>query len=113
MWRFLWTQTQLTLSFSLLVWGLLEFHAAISALSGGMMVVLGGCAYVLIAQRSENINPKAVLYLHFFAEIAKLLVMFVVVLILYGFYQQAKWQWVFAGCLVSYGAYWFGLLNKS
>lgn len=111
--RFLWVQVQLNLVFSVLVLGLVGLHSGISAFAGGMAVILGGSVYALVVLLPSENKPKTVLYLHFVAELAKLFVMFLVVLILYGFYQQAKWQWIFAGCLVSYGAYWLGLLNKS
>lgn len=112
-WQFIWWQTQLVLGFSLLVLLLKGINSAGSALCGGGVVLTGGAIYVLLLRKITSVKPSVILHLHFAAEIAKLFGMFVVVVILYFWYRQVEWIWVFSGLLVAYSAYWFGLLLKN
>lgn len=110
---FLRSQALLVACFSLLILLIKGQGAALSALSGGSVALIGGVVYVLILRKIECARPEAVLYLHFMAEIAKLCAMFVAVVILYLWFKQAQWLWILSGCLVAYSAYWFGLLIKN
>ncbi len=113
LWKFLRSQALLVAGFALLALLAKGTGAALSALSGGCVALLGGVVYVLILRKVDSAGASAVLYLHFIAELAKLCAMFVAVVVLYLWFQQAEWLWVLSGCLVAYSAYWFGLLIKN
>jgi F0F1-type ATP synthase assembly protein I len=60
----------------LLAWMLSGSHAALSAVMGGLAVVLGGAAYGLLARESRvtAVGAGAVLRKHVFAEVIKVVV---------------------------------------
>ncbi|MDR3411465.1 MAG: hypothetical protein P4L87_11080 [Formivibrio sp.] len=111
-WMFLRFQALLVAGCVALVWGLKGLGPALSAACGGAVALIGGVIYALILSKVGSVGRVAVLHLHLVAEIAKLCGMFAAVVILFVFYRQANWIWVFAGLLVAYSAYWFGLLIK-
>lgn len=69
---------------SLLVAGV---NAAISALAGGACVVVGSYAGMLLAQRPNAGTPGAVLIALLKAELAKVLVIAMLLLIIFKYYQ--------------------------
>ncbi|MDP1659726.1 MAG: ATP synthase subunit I [Methylotenera sp.] len=71
---------------ALLISGL---NASISAVLGGLSVVLGACAAVLIAKRGEkNTDASAILINLLKAEAVKILVIIVLLVIIFNLYKQ-------------------------
>ncbi|MGB7815032.1 MAG: ATP synthase subunit I [Methylotenera sp.] len=64
-------------------------HAGISALAGGVAVILGAFIAAKIAQRSEQQNHASAVLINLLkAEATKILVIFIVLLVVFKLYKQ-------------------------
>jgi len=64
-------------------------HASISAVLGGASVVLGACAAVAVAKRSENNKDAPAILINLLkAEATKILVIIVLLVIIFKLYKQ-------------------------
>lgn len=110
---FILVQVAISLGLAGLVGATLGRPPAYSALIGGGIAILGTLVYALVLCKVDLSKPSSILHLHLIAEMAKLCAMFLVVGILFFFFRQINWIWLFAGFLAAYSAYWFGLLMKN
>lgn len=82
---------QLIATFSVALLALLVsgFNAGISAVLGGMSVVLGACAAAAVAKRGEkNTDASGILVNLLKAEAVKILVIIVLLVIIFNLYQK-------------------------
>jgi F0F1-type ATP synthase assembly protein I len=91
----------------LLAWMLSGPHAALSAVVGGMAVVLGGAAYGLLARESRvtAVGAGAVLRKHVFAEVIKVVVVAGVMLVAFasGWFAPV---WLMVAMVVALLGHW-------
>lgn len=64
-------------------------HACVSAILGGASVVLGACAAVAVAKRGENEQDATAILVNLLkAEATKILIIIVLLVVIFKFYQQ-------------------------
>jgi F0F1-type ATP synthase assembly protein I len=88
--------------------------AAISALAGGVIVILAGLLAAWIVDFGvRRKSASAFMALLLAAEIAKLFFVFAALMLVWLTFRQVSWLWEILGCIVAFAAYGLKLLINS
>jgi ATP synthase protein I len=89
------------------------WHAAGSAMAGGGVIMLGYISSAMVAGLGARGSAESFLLWVMLAEITKLLVVCLALLLVWAWFRDVDWRWKITGCIVAVASYGLTLFINS